>query len=254
MRVVSVANQKGGVAKTTTVLNMGAGLGILGRKVLVIDFDPQGNLTRALGMGGKFVNTIYNCLTEDVHVNDCIYETGFENLSIICSDLKLANAEIELSADTGQEFGLKEVLENIDADRFDYVLIDCCPSLGLLPVNALVASDGVIVPMETSIFSMEGIEQFVHVFLLIKRKYNRALVFDGILLTRVDVRTKDSKEFYDEVVASFRDKVFKSIIHQNIKVSQAHNARKPIFYFDANSRGGKDYMALCKEYDNNVKG
>lgn len=250
MKIIAIANQKGGVAKTTTSINIASCLSELGKKVLLIDTDPQANLTKGLGLNVDDKKTLYECLVDDnIKLNEVIYESVKVNntkIQVIPSSIKLANAEIELSSTLGRETLLKDLLDATTLN-YDYIIIDCNPSLSLLTVNGLCAATDILIPMEPSIFSFEGIEQLVNIIKLVKKKINRGLNILGVLLTRVDARTKIATEFKTELQNIFGDKVFKTIIHQNVKLSEAQMNRLPINLFDRSSKGYQEYMQLAKE-------
>ncbi len=250
MKIIAIANQKGGVAKTTTSINLASCLAELGKKILVIDTDPQANFTKGLGFDARKKRTLYECLVnDDTKLEDVIYEAVEVNnnkIHIVPSSIKLANAEIELSTTLGRETILKDLLDETQLN-YDYIIIDCNPSLSLLTVNSLCASSDVLIPMEPSIFSFEGIEQLVSIIQLVKRKINKNLSILGVLLTRVDARTKIATEFKEELQSIFGDKVFKTVIHQNVKLSESQTNRLPINLFDKTSKGYKEYLELAKE-------
>jgi chromosome partitioning protein len=243
--ITAIVNQKGGVAKTTTTINLGSCLAELGKKVLLIDIDPQGNLTQGLGIE-NIDKTIYECLTEELPLSEIVQHTSINNLDIIPASIKLANAELELSNTLGRESLLKDALEHTILN-YDYVLIDCNPSLGVLTVNALTAAEDIIIPLEPGIFALEGIGQLVKVIQLIKKKLNPKLNIKGVLLTRVDSRTSLAKEFKEQLHAIFGDKVFNTVIHNNVKIAEAQTHKKPINIYDKNAKGSIEYMSLAKE-------
>lgn len=244
MKILALVNQKGGVAKTTTAINLGSCLCALGKKVLIMDIDPQSNATKGLGITG-FQKTTYDCLINDVNVKEAIYPTTIKGLDIVPSNIKLANAELELNSVMGRETILKDQFHS--GFDYDFMLIDCNPALGLLTVNALCIAEGIIIPMEANIFSFEGIEQLVKVIHLIKKKLNNKLDIFGVLLTRVDARTNISKEFESQLHAIFKDKAFKTLIHQNVKINEAQTARIPVNHYDTKCTGSVEYMQLAKE-------
>lgn len=243
--IIAITNQKGGVGKTTTAINLGACLAELGKRILIIDDDPQGNTTQGLGVE-NIDKTLYECLTEELPVTDIIHSTGIKNLDIVPANIKLANAELELSSTLGRESLLKEALTNSNLN-YDYILIDCNPSLGILTVNALTAAEGIIIPLEPGIFALEGIGQLVKVIQLIKKKLNPALNIIGVLLTRVNSRTSIARDFEEQLQSIFKDKVFKTIIHNNVRIAEAQAERKPINLYDKNAKGAIEYIALAKE-------
>jgi chromosome partitioning protein len=249
--ITAIVNQKGGVAKTTTTINLGSCLAELGKKVLLIDIDPQGNLTQGLGVE-NIDKTIYECLTEELPLSEIIQHTNFNNLDIVPANIKLANAELELSSTLGRESLLKDALEHADLN-YDYILIDCNPSLGILTVNALTATEDIIIPLEPGIFALEGIGQLVKVIQLIKKKLNPKLNIKGVLLTRVNSRTSLAKDFEVQLHEIFGDKVFNTVIHNNVKIAEAQTYKKPINVYDKNAKGSIEYMSLAKELISNEK-
>lgn len=243
--IISIVNQKGGVGKTTTTCNLGSCLVELGKKVLLIDNDPQGNLTQSIGVK-EYKNTVYDCLTNELPIHEAIHKTCVPNLDIVPSNIKLANAELELSNALGRETILKDCIESSSLD-YDYILIDCNPSLSLLTINALTVCDTMIIPLEPSVFALEGIAQLIKVINLVKKKINPKLGIEGVLLTRVDSRTSLSKEFREQLHEIFGPKVFDTVIHQNIAIGKAQIESVPINLFDKNSKGYKEYLALAQE-------
>lgn len=248
--IISIVNQKGGVAKTTTAINLSSSLVSLGKKVLVLDIDPQSNLTQGLGFTQQADTSIYEVLTEKLALDRAIYNTDITNLDIIPSSISLANAEIELAGELGRETLLREAIEDANLSGYDYVIIDCNPSLGLLTINALSASQGLIIPVEPGVFALEGIGQLIKVIKLIKRKINPQLEIEGVLLTRVDGRTNIAADFQGELEGIFDDKVFDTLIHQNVAIAQAQIEEKPVNLYDKKARGAQEYMELAKELIN----
>lgn len=248
MNIIAVVNQKGGVAKTTSVINIGSCLAELGKKVLVVDCDAQGNLTQGLGVD-NFTLTTYDCLVKETDIKNVIIPTGLNNLDILPTNINLANAELELSSVLGRETILKDCLEGIK-DNYDYILIDCSPSLGLLTVNAIVGCTDIIIPLEPAIFALDGIGQLIKIVNLVKRKLNNDLKIKGVLLTRVDSRTKIAKDFQIKLNEIFNDKVFSTVIHQNIKIADAQIHKQPINMYDKKCNGYKEYLKVTKELIN----
>lgn len=248
MVIYAIVNQKGGVAKTTTTINLGSALAMCGKKVLIIDADPQANMTSGIGMREKSEKTIYDCLSVETPLEEVIYKTEIENLDCITADIKLANAEIEMSTKIGRESILKEVFtQSKEIDKYDYVFIDCNPSLGLLTINVLVACEKVIIPMEAAMFSFAGIEQLVKIINMVKKKLNNTLDIEKVLLTRVNDRTNLSKEFQEELLKIFKDKVFKTKIHQNTKIGEAQAMNQPVNVYAPTSKGAIEYKNLAEE-------
>ena len=244
MKTIAIVNQKGGVGKTTTAINLASYLAMLGKKTLLIDFDAQGNTTRGIGVSIK-KGTIYNCITTENDINEYIHKTDIENLDVVPSNIVLANAEIELSTAMGRESILKEKCALLHG--YDYCIIDCSPALGLFTVNALTAATDVIVPISTGIFALEGVEQLIKTINLVRRKLNPDIKILGVLLTKFDKRTNLSKEFKDALQETFEKKLFNTIIHQNIKINEAQSAQKPIGIYSETSRGAKEYKQFAKE-------
>lgn len=247
-RIIAFANQKGGVAKTTTCINMAAYMAILGKKVLVIDFDPQGNATSHLGLdkNGK-LNSIYQVMSDQVSINEAIYKTEVENLSIIPSNMDLAGLEVELVYAKKREFMMKEVLDKIKND-FDYIVIDCMPSLGLLTLNALTATDAVIIPIPCEFFALEGLSQLMNTIRLVKKRLNPNISIDGVVLTMRDTRNNLGKQVADEIGKFFNDTVFETSIPRNIRLAEAPSYGQPICIYDKNCVGAKAYQLLTEEY------
>ena len=248
MKIIAIVNQKGGVAKTTTAINLGAALAQNGKKVLLVDADPQANLTAGLGISPD-KKTVYDCLVSELSLDEAIYATDIKGLDIVPANIQLANAELELSNIFGRETLLRESMES-NKLLYDYILIDCNPSLGLLTVNALTACEGIIIPMEPSIFAFQGIDNLLKVVNLVKKKLNSRINIFGVLLTRVDSRTNIAKEFFEQLQEVFKEKLFETVIHQNVKITEAQAEKKPILFFDSDSKGSKEYLQLSKEVIN----
>lgn len=251
--IISVTNQKGGTGKTTSTINLSAALAYYGKKVLLIDMDPQSNLTNGLGVytvvDGKKINdckTIYECLKGELSVENIVRETDIENLHILPATLDLANAELVLSNEYARESLLSNALNQAELN-YDYVLIDCNPSLGLLTVNALVACNCVIIPLEASVFSMQGVGNLIKVIKLVKQKLNNKINICGVFLTRIDARTNISKDFAEELKKTFQDRVFDTMIHQNVKIAESQVQRKSVIEYAKESTGAKEYLKLAKE-------
>lgn len=245
--ILSFANQKGGVGKTTSAINSAVYLAGLGKKILLIDIDPQSNLTSGIGMKIHDEHkTIYELLTTELKAEKCFYSTKIKNLYIIPASIELAGAEIELVGKMSRETVLKKKLEGI-ANSFDYIIIDCPPSLGLLTINALTASDKIIIPVQCEYFALEGLGQLVNTIKLVKKNLNPTLLIGGVLLTMYDSRTKLSKEVATEVQNFFKSKVFSTIIPRNVRLSEAPSHGKPIEEYDPNSYGAQAYKKLADE-------
>ncbi len=247
-RVIAFANQKGGVGKTTTCVNMAAYMALMGKKVLIVDLDPQGNATSNLGIDkGSKVNSIYQVMSEEVGVNDAIYETKMNNLSIIPSNIDLAGVEVELVYAKKREFVIKNIFDTIK-NNYDYVAIDCAPSLGLITLNALVAADAVVIPIQCEFFALEGLSQLMNTIRLVKKKLNPELVIDGVVLTMRDTRSNLGKQVADEIHKFFATTVFETMIPRNVRLAEAPSYGEPICTYDKSCVGAKAYQALTEEY------
>lgn len=250
-RIIAIANQKGGVGKTTTSVNLSACLAHLGKKVLLIDTDPQGNATSGVGVNkGDVHQCIYDILIDDVEVNDVILSTKVENLDIIPATISLAGAEIELVSTISREVRMKHAIQKVK-DDYDYVVIDCPPSLGLLTINALTASDSIIIPVQCEYYALEGLSQLLSTIRLVQKHLNEDLIIDGVLLTMFDARTNLGIQVIDEVKKYFQDKVYKTIIPRNVRLSEAPSHGEPIIMYDSRSRGAEVYLELAKEVVHN---
>ena len=243
--IFAIANQKGGVGKTTTAINLGAGLGALEKRVLLVDCDPQGNATRGLGVKAAPPH-LYHALTGEVPLEEAIRPSGFPNLDIVPSQRDLVGLEVELVGEAGWENRLRDVLAQV-ADRYDAILLDCPPSLGHLTVNALTAADGVLVPLQCEYFALEGISELVSTIGRIQSGLNPDLSIAGILLTMYDDRTNLSKDVAEEIRSHFAGKVYDTIVPRNIRLAEAPSHGLPIFQYDIKSRGAQAYLDLARE-------
>ncbi len=257
-KVISVINQKGGVGKTTTVINLAAGLSAKGKKILVIDLDPQGNATTGLGLSNtdNSEQTIYNVLNGNKKISEVIQKTNFENLNLITSNVDLSGLEVETAGDSRRAFKLKDELAAILNDSgalYDYILIDCPPSLSLLTIMALVASDALLVPLQTEFFALEGLTQLMKTIQRIKNNLNPELCIRGILLTMYDRRNKLSGEVEKEARNYFKEKVYKTVVPRNVRLSEAPSHGVPVLIYDKLCPGSKSYFNFTDEFLNQDK-
>ena len=246
-KVISVANQKGGVGKTTTTVNLATNLAKKGKKVLLIDTDPQGNATSGLGVTKEVDVSIYDILVEENEFNETIQKTEVKNLSVCPSNISLAGAEVQLVSMMSREQRLKTKLDLIK-DEYDYILIDCPPSLGLITLNAFTASDTVLIPVQCEYFALEGLGQLLNTVNLVKKHLNKNLEIEGALLTMYDARTNLSNQVVKEVKKYFEDKVYKTVIPRNVRLSEAPSYGMPISLYDPKSKGAKAYEKFTKEF------
>ena len=246
-KIISLANQKGGVGKTTTAINLSAALAKEGKKVLLVDADPQANASSGLGIDIRNLEaTIYECLVSGIDPKLAIHHTGVDNLDLIPSHIDLVGAEIEMLGLEDRELLMKRILSHL-RDQYDFILIDCSPSLGLITVNALTASDSVIIPVQAEFFALEGIAKLLNTIKIIKSKLNPQLKIEGFLVTMFDTRLRLSTQVYDEVKKHFGSLVFNTVITRNVRLSEAPSHGLSVLDYDPSSKGAKNYAALAKE-------
>jgi chromosome partitioning protein len=246
-KVVAIANQKGGVGKTTTSINLSAGLAVLEHRTLLIDADPQANATSGVGFDPKNIKTsIYECVIEDVDPNNIILQTSTPNLDLIPAHIDLVGAEIEIINMPNREKLMRKAIQKI-RDRYDFIIIDCGPSLGLITVNALTAADSVIIPVQCEYFALEGLGKLLNTIKIVQSRLNPILEIEGILLTMYDHRLRLSKQVAEEVRTHFEDLVFDTLIHRNIKLGEAPSFGETIIMHDIQSKGATNYLNLARE-------
>ncbi len=246
-KIVAVANQKGGVGKTTTTVNLGCALAMQGKRVLLVDADPQGNCTSGLGVDRKKLTaSLYNVLIEALPASEAVVSTGVAGLELLPTTIQLAGAEVEMAPMEDRELIMKAALSPLRAD-YDYVMIDCPPSLGLITVNALSAADSVLIPIQCEYYALDGLSQLMHSLNLLRRKLNPSLKVEGILMTMFDARTNLSLQVVEEVRKHFQREVYSTIIPRNVRLSEAPSFGQPIMIYDPKSRGSEVYQDLARE-------
>lgn len=252
-KIMAIANQKGGVGKTTTAINIAAGLGKKGKKTLIIDTDPQGNTTSGFGINKQDLNlTSYDILLGEERISDIIIKTQFKNVDIVPASINLAAAEIELSEQKDRLSKLRNSIAPIK-DNYDFIIIDCPPSLGLITLNALGSADSIIMPMQCEYYALEGLSQLMDTVRRVKKTSNPNIEVEGVLLTMYDGRLNLTLQVADNVKKYFKDKVFKTVIPRNVRLSEAPSFGQPVIYYDSASKGAKSYMELVKEIIKNNK-
>ena len=245
-KIIAITNQKGGVGKTTTSVNLSAIIAKKGKKVLLLDGDPQGNATSGVGIEKKIEKSLYDVLINEEPIENTLQDTFEKNLKVCPSNVNLAGAEVELVSQMSREHRLKEALEEVK-DKFDFIIIDCPPSLGLITLNALTAADSVLIPVQCEYYALEGLGQLISTINLVKKHLNKNLEIEGAVLTMYDIRTNLSNQVVKEVKKYFDDKVFKTVIPRNVRLSEAPSYGMPITTYDSKSKGAKCYEKLAKE-------
>jgi len=246
-KIISIVNQKGGVGKTTTAVNLAAAVGIAGKKVLLIDLDPQGNTTSAYGIAKNTKNTSYSLLMGEISAGEAVVKTAFKNVDVIPTTMDLAGAEIELISVSSRENALKNALCTI-RDNYDFIFIDCPPSLSIITINALTASDSFLVPIQCEYFALEGLSQLMASVRQVKLRYNSLIELEGVLLTMYDGRLNLTRQVVLEIKKFFGNKLYSSVIPRAVRLSEAPSYGKPIQYYDKNSKGAVAYNDLAKEF------
>ena len=250
-RIIAIANQKGGVGKTTTAINLAACLAESGKKILAIDLDPQGNMTSGLGVDkNEIENTVYELMLDECTINESMQKTVVDNLKIIASNVNLAGAEIELLGINDKEYILKTAVDYIK-DDYDFIIIDCPPALGMLTINSMTAADTVLVPIQCEFFALDGLSQLIYTINLIKKKLNKSLEIEGVVFTMYDARTNLSLEVVENVKNNLDQFIYKTIIPRNVRLAEAPSFGLPINLYDSRSSGAQGYRDLADEVINN---
>ena len=245
---IAIFNQKGGVGKTTTNVNLSASIGKLGKKVLVLDMDPQGNTTSGYGLDKNTIeNTIYEVIVDGLDIHDAIIKTDFDNIYLVAAASELAGAEIELANEKDREYKLKNSLDKIK-DDYDYIFIDCPPSLGMLTINSLTASDSVLIPIQCEYYALEGVSQLMSTFKLVKKRLNPNIEIQGVVLSMFDGRANLSIQVVEEVKKYFKGSVYTTLIPRNVRLAEAPSYGKPVIYYDTKCRGTEAYKELAEEF------
>jgi chromosome partitioning protein len=247
-KVIAIFNQKGGVGKTTTNVNLSACLAGKGKRICVVDIDPQGNTTSGLGINKALLElSIYDIIVNEVDIKEVIMPTEYDNLDIVPSSVQLAGAEIELASMANRELKLKESLDSI-RDRYDYIFVDCPPSLGLLTINSLAAVDSVLIPIQCEYYALEGVSQLMNTIQLVRKNLNTGLEIQGVVLSMFDGRTNLSIQVVDEVKSYFKGKVYTTVIPRNVRLAEAPSYGQPVIYYDEKSKGAEAYIELAAEF------